>query len=146
MAPEPRRRQFRDYALAGEAAVYLIAARLVLTASPFQRIVRSATRAVRRTALTGGDRSRAISDVRWGIAAAGARLAGATVCYPRALAAQAMLRRRGVASTLTYGARTRGEGLDAHVWVTAGADAVVGYETADQYAVVAVYGNGNGRP
>jgi len=84
--------------------------------------------------------------VRWAIAAAAARLAGDTVCFPRALAARAMLRRRGVPSTLTYGARTRRDQFDAHVWLTAGADGVVGDEVAGEYTVVAVYENGPAGP
>ena len=146
MAVDVRRRRFRDYALACEAAVYLITARVALGVVPFPRIVRSSSRAVRRDPLTGRAREQAIADVRWAIAAAGARLAGDTVCFPRALAAQAMLRRRGVPSTLSYGARTRRDQLDAHVWLTAGGDGVVGHEVAGEYRVVKVYENGAAGP
>jgi hypothetical protein len=132
----------RDYVLAFEAAVGLLWARVLLGAVPFRRIASWSTREVRGRRLSDAEhRSRAIADVRWAIAAAGASLHGATACFPRALAAQAMLRRRGVATTMTYGARPSAGWLEAHVWLTAGADAVVGHEVAPEYSPIAVYSN-----
>jgi hypothetical protein len=39
------------------------------------------------------------------------------VCLPRALAAQAMLRRRGVGAQLCLGAARNAQGLAAHAWI-----------------------------
>ena len=42
------------------------------------------------------------------------------LCLPRALAAQAMLRRRGIASRLCLGVTREGGPLAAHAWVEIG--------------------------
>lgn len=131
----------RRYALAAEAAASLIAARAGLRVVPFRRVAAWTTRPVGGRVISDRARTRAIADVRWAIAAAGARLPGATLCFPRALAAQAMLRRRGVASALTYGTRRRGNALDAHVWVTAGDVIVIGEDVASDYVPVVTYSN-----
>jgi hypothetical protein len=140
-----RRRSARDVALAIDAAVCLTGARLALALVPFRWIVDVSIRPPRRVAAER-DRDRAIRDVRWAIAAAAARLPGETVCFPRALAAQSMLRRRGVATTMTYGARTRDARLDAHVWLTAGSTGIVGHEAASDFSALATYaGASHGR-
>ena len=61
------------------------------------------------------------------------------VCLPQALAARAMLRRRGVVSTLHFGLRLQGtrRSMEAHAWVTAGTIAVVGVPAADGFTVIA---------
>jgi len=83
---------------------------------------------------------RAIADVRWAVAAAAARLPGRTSCLARAVAAQAMLRRRRVSTTLFYGATSAPDRrLRAHAWLQAGDEAVVGQEAAPDYVVVAAY-------
>jgi hypothetical protein len=133
------RRTVRGYALALEAACYLACARAALVLIAFRHIAAYCTRGPRRTLAAGEARERALRDVRWAVAAAAARLPGKTVCFPRALAAQAMLRRRGVATTMTYGARSRSEQLEAHVWLTAGNEGVVGHDVAAEYAPLATY-------
>jgi len=93
-----------------------------------------------RLALSGAARAMLKKDVRWAIYTASHRLSENIVCFPRALAAQAMLRRRGVATTLYYGAsRTPGKGLNAHVWLQDGDEGVVGIRAAPGYAVLARY-------
>jgi hypothetical protein len=47
-----------------------------------------------------------------------------------------MLRRRGVPSSLTYGAKMLDGHLDAHVWVTAGTDGVVGHDVASGFSAL----------
>jgi hypothetical protein len=60
--------------------------------------------------------------------------------YERGLAAQWMLRRQGIASTLFYGiARDEGRALSAHVWVRAGVFDVVGCDNSDGFAAVAQF-------
>jgi len=48
------------------------------------------------------------------------------VCLPRALAAQAMLRRRGIASRLCLGVAREDRSLSAHAWVEIGGQVIVG--------------------
>lgn len=60
-----------------------------------------------------------VPSVNWAITAVAARFSAAT-CLVQALAAAAMLRRRGLDCRLQLGVRTRGEGgarIEAHAWV-----------------------------
>jgi transglutaminase superfamily protein len=61
------------------------------------------------------------------VAGVGRRLPG-TTCLVEALAADAMLRRRGVAPAVRFGARPRGRGAtpDAHAWLECDGIVVVG--------------------
>jgi hypothetical protein len=64
------------------------------------------------------------------------------VCLPRALAAQAMLRRRGIASRLCLGAARDGKSLSAHAWVEIGRDVIIGEigETGQAFTRIAQFG------
>lgn len=48
------------------------------------------------------------------------------VCLPQALAAQAMLRRRGIASRLCFGVAREGKMLAAHAWIEIGHKIIIG--------------------
>lgn len=65
------------------------------------------------------------------------RLPWRTMCFEEGLSAHWMLRRRGLASTLYYGAKTVDGKLQAHVWVRSGALDVTGCDTASQFALLA---------
>lgn len=57
------------------------------------------------------------------------------VCLPQAMAAQWMLRRRGLSSRLVIGARRRpGEDLELHAWLLSDGKGVVGHQEAETYA------------
>ena len=58
------------------------------------------------------------------------------VCLPQAMALQWMLRRRGVASRLFFGARRKAQdsGLDFHAWLTVGGECVIGGGEVETYA------------
>jgi hypothetical protein len=125
-----------------EAVSYLTIAGLAIRFVPFSRLVPIFRRALPRPELTGADRQRAIADVRRAVLAAASRLPNRPVCFPQAVAAQAMLRRRGVSTTMCYGAKTGGsDGINAHVWLMAGTDGVVGERTAAQFPLLAAYSN-----
>ncbi len=139
---EHGRRWLARRMLTAEAIVYLSIARLALTLVPFGRLTWFFERPTRRTELTGDARSRARKEVRSVIFGLHQRRPGATTCFHRAIAAQAMLRRRGVSTTLYYGATTLPtRGLATHAWVQDGPEGVVGHITArnDQYHVLARY-------
>jgi hypothetical protein len=62
------------------------------------------------------------------------------MCFEQGLAAQFMLRRRGVPSVLYYGAALDDQdGLSAHVWVRDGDVDIIGGEIASQFAVLATF-------
>jgi len=62
------------------------------------------------------------------------------MCFEQGLAAQLMLRRRGIASVLYFGVAPNDQnGLAAHVWVRDGDVDVVGGESASEFAVLATF-------
>ena len=73
------------------------------------------------------------------------------VCLPQAMAAQWMLRRRGISSRLFFGARRRPEtapsrdrpasGMDFHAWLTVGDACVLGGAERDTYVALPPFDN-----
>ena len=61
------------------------------------------------------------------------------VCFPRCLAASALLRARGIQSRLHYGVTREGDKLVTHTWLEAGGEVLIGGEVADKYATLAIY-------
>ena len=129
-----RRHSAADFALFGEAWLALGAAALRLKSLPFERVMRCKAPAAAET-LTPVEIDRLV----WAVTAARRRSWLRAVCIESALALRAMLRRRGVASTLHYGIRKEGEGLQAHVWLSLGGRIVIGGETIEQFTEVATF-------
>lgn len=122
-----------------EALVFLTAARFGLWLLPFARLTWFFERGG-QDKLRGAERTRVREGVQWAISEASLYLPGETVCFPRAIAAQLMLRRRGITTTLYYGAATLPtRELKAHVWLQDGAIGVVGHESAGEYHILARY-------
>jgi hypothetical protein len=66
------------------------------------------------------------------------------LCFQQGLAAQLMLRRRGIPSVLYYGAAQEDRtGLCAHVWVRDGEIDVIGGEIAHRFAILATFPSQN---
>jgi hypothetical protein len=59
------------------------------------------------------------------------------LCFEQGLAAFALLRWRGLDTTLHYGAATIDGELKAHVWVTSGDAEVMGCENKEDYGLLA---------
>lgn len=134
--------RIRSASLLVEAALCLLAARIALAVVPFRHLRRWIERPMHRPELSGDQRVRAREEIRstlW-ILQSNPRIH--TTCLQDAIAAQAMLRQRGVGTTLYYGAATRpGEGLAAHAWLQDGDTDVVGDPAArsHHYHVLARY-------
>lgn len=123
-----------------EAALSLILARLALRVVPFRRLKPFFIRPVHGPEVDGPARERLRREVVWAISRTARFLPGKTVCFPRGIVAQAMLRRRGVATTLYYGVTTgNSNGSTAHVWVQDGAQGVVGHRDIATYHILARY-------
>jgi hypothetical protein len=75
--------------------------------------------------------------VAWAINAAGARLPFHTTCLMRALAARAMLARRGVRGRIRIGISEDSKEFRAHAWVVVGERPVVGWFRNETYNVLA---------
>ena len=151
----------RPYLL--EAVLYLLAARFVLRVIPFQRLIWFFERPPKRpedtfaererigasspTPFTAGkdeiigtERERFRKAVQWLTNEAAWFLQGETVCLPRAIAAQVLLRRRGIGTTLYYGAATLPErGLTAHAWLQDGSEVIIGNHDGQDYHILACY-------
>jgi len=123
-----------------EGLITLTNAYLLIKLLPFPWLERLMNRDNRRQQLRGTARDRMIGDVRWAIERATSTLPWEIVCFPRALAAQLMLRRYGVSTTLYYGAATRPEqGLTAHTWLQDGANGVIEHEQASDFHCLTSY-------
>jgi hypothetical protein len=123
-----------------EAALWLLAARLALRVLPFRWLAKFFERPPKAPEVVGAERERLREEVRWAIHRATRQLPGKTVCFPRAITAQVMLRRRGMGTTLYYGAaKVPGQGLMTHVWVQDGNEGVIGHLMARGYHTLARY-------
>jgi hypothetical protein len=123
-----------------EAFFWLWTARQVLQWVPFPRLAPWLSRGVTTVETTGPERLRLCRKVRGTVLRAARCLPGRFVCFPRALAAQRMLRRRRIGTELYYGAAVLpDQGLKTHVWLQDGPVGVVGYRAAERYRVLACY-------
>jgi hypothetical protein len=122
-----------------EASAHLVAARLAVRLLPYRVLTRLFELSSRRPEFTGSERARICLDVRSAVEGASRRLPG-SVCLPRALAAQAMLRRRGITTTLYLGvARSPAAPHPSHAWLKDGELGVAGTRASGDYHAVASY-------
>jgi hypothetical protein len=120
-----------------EAAVMLVLARLAVRFVPPARVFAWANQPPRRIHRFAVDE---IDWISWAVENLGARSWMNALCLPRALAAHAMLRRRGIASRLCLGVAREGGDLAAHAWVEVGKDKIVGGDEADGFTRLAEFG------
>lgn len=131
-----------------EAVICLAVAGLAIAVLPFRYVGWLAARPTSRHEPPQKIRSMEVKSVRWAILASARQVPWHAVCFQRGLAAQFMLRRRGIPSVLYYGAAPDGRnGLAAHVWVRDGDVDVVGGEIASRFALLATFPpKGGSRP
>lgn len=135
----PRRR-----VLLAEAMLCLLGARLALVFIPFPRLAGHLGQLVPPEA-AGSDsvapaarEAQTAADIGWAVSRAARYVPVRAVCLPQAMAARLMLRRRGIASTMHFGAaRGRERPLDAHAWLDAAGVEVTGYPVGKQFAEIA---------
>ena len=120
-----------------EAAVTMVLARLAVRFVSAARIFAWADRPPRRIRRFAVDE---IAWVSWAVENLGAKPWMNAFCLPRALAAHAMLRRRGIASRLCLGVARDSDALSAHAWVEIGDDKIVGGAEADGFTPLATFG------
>jgi len=121
-----------------ESAAALLAASLAVKVLPFNWAIRLGSRPI---GLPHPEHSAEVmSNVQWAIDAAARRMPWNAVCIQRGLAAQWMLRRRGIDAHLHYGLTNDDDNaLKAHVWVEAMGEVLVGGEEAGDYVRVATF-------
>ena len=121
-----------------EALVLLAFSSAAIRLLPFSRVGRLASLRLGRA--RSGCREALVGQVAWALTACARRAPWRSVCFQQGLAAQIMLRRRGVDATLFYGAaQDKTQGLSAHVWVRAGRRDVVGCDAAEGFAILATF-------
>jgi hypothetical protein len=120
-----------------EAAVMLVLARLAVRLASPARIFAWADRPPRRIRRFAVDE---IAWISWAVENLGAKPGMNALCLPRALAAHAMLRRRGIASRLCLGVARDRSALSAHAWVEVGKEKIVGGADADGFTPLATFG------
>lgn len=119
-----------------EATLFLGLARLVLLTLPFSRIEPW----LRLSPDSGLCDARTILAVGEAVTVAARNVPWNAVCLPQAMAAKAMLARRGQGSALLLGAAKVNDGLTAHAWLVAGGEVVVGEEGMAEVAPLARFG------
>jgi hypothetical protein len=131
-----------------EAAVWLLLARVALLAVPFPKLARRLGAFVpptdERVIVARQDGSaqdaRLAQEIGWATVRAARHVPFRAVCLPQAMAARIMLRRRGVASVLHFGAaKGKDKPIDAHAWLDAAGVEVTGYPVAAQFAEIACF-------
>jgi Transglutaminase-like superfamily len=120
-----------------EAAVMIVLARLAVRFIPPARIFSWADRPPRRINRFAADEANWIA---WAVQTAAAKPGINALCLPRALAAHAMLRRRGIASRLCLGVARGQSGLAAHAWVEVGKQKIDAGGVEAGYARLAEFG------
>jgi hypothetical protein len=133
----------RERLLLGEAVIWLMGARLALTAVPFARLA-AWFGTLRKPGEAGTPESgmppdNAVArDVGWAVTRAARYVPFRAVCLPQAIAAKAMLNRRRIANVMHFGvARKVDERLQAHAWLDAAGEEVTGFPVAPDMVEVA---------
>ena len=116
------------------AAGLLTAASAIVALLPFRRAIRFGGPVLR-------DGSISVDEAFWAVEAAARRMPWRAMCIEKGLVVQRMLRLGGVDAILHYGARHHpGSGrLEAHVWVRAGGEIIMGGEQAADFAELATF-------
>ena len=130
-----RRLVSRDGAHVAEAIAYLALARVAVRVLPFRRLAPRLGVAHAETPAEPGPHP-ASRRVAWALSAAARRAPWRTECLEQAIAAKAMLRRRGIASTLYLGVARE---VAPHAWLRVGDVNVTGGSDVARYAVVASF-------
>jgi len=121
-----------------EAGMFLAFSAACIAILPFRAVGTLAGRASARRPISAKARAATRGQVRWAVEACARRVPWKAVCFQQGLSAHLMLRRRGIASTLCYGASLDpSRGLVAHVWVRDGEVDVIGGEDASRFEVFA---------
>jgi hypothetical protein len=123
-----------------EATFWLAVAAFTIAVLPFRHVGHLAERPIHGPEPPQQKRAPMVRRIRWAVIASAHRVPWRAVCFQQGLAAQLMLRRRGVPSILYYGAAPDNQnGLSAHVWVRDGDVNVIGGEIASRFTMLATF-------
>jgi len=130
--------------LLAEAVLGLLVARFLLSFVSFPQLARRFGTLVtptdpRLTKVVDADpdQARIAQEVSWAVTRAARHAPFKAVCLPQAMTAQAMLKRRGIASVLHFGGLTgEAKSLDSHAWLDAAGVQVTGYPVEERLAEI----------
>lgn len=126
-----------------EAIAELLRAKVLVHTFPFRRLARTLGRPQAETPPAIEPARRAVAvQVSWAVQCAARHVPLGFVCLPQAIAAQRMLRRRAIASTLYLGVATDREnpdGIAAHAWLRAGDKILTGEHEAAHHRQLASF-------
>jgi len=135
-------------ALVVESVVWLLLARLALILIPFPWLAwwlgtfvpPNDARALQARNRNSQDQALYAEDIGWAVTRAARYVPFKAVCLPQAMAARIMLKRRGVASVLHFGAgKGQDKPLDAHAWLDAAGVEVTGYPVTRNFAEIGCF-------
>jgi hypothetical protein len=121
-----------------EAAVWLGCARLAILILPFRRIAPFLGRNMAQSLETEDFANRELLDrISWAVTTASRHLPWDCLCLAQALAGKAMLKRRGVTSTLYLGlAKGEEASLLAHAWLRCGNRILTGEREMAEFTII----------
>ena len=138
----------RHRALAIEATIYLWLARMALIFVSFPRIARrlgafvapTDARALKARESGPPQAAATAKEIGWAVTRAARYMPFKAVCLPQAMAARVMLKRRGIASVMHFGAAAgKDKPFDAHAWLDAAGVEVTGYPVAKGFAEIGCF-------
>jgi hypothetical protein len=133
----------RRQLLVVEACASMFVARVSLAIFPFRRIARGLgafvpptdPRVLAQAEDAPVEQVRVARAVGWAVRSSAPYMPFRAVCLQQAIAAQAMLRRRGIASVMHFGAgKSDDKPIDAHAWLDAAGVKVTGYPVAATFS------------
>jgi hypothetical protein len=139
---------WRRQLLVAEACASMLAARMTLLVLPFPRVARrlgdfvapADPRVAQRAAATTPGQAATARAIGWAVRSAAPFMPFRSVCLQQAMAAHAMLRRRGIASVMHFGASPSGaRAIDAHAWLDAAGVKVTGYPIPHDMGEIACF-------
>jgi hypothetical protein len=131
-----------------EAAARLLAARVKLLLVPFPVLARrlgdfvppTDPRVIAARTAGGTEHKQTIETIAAVVALAARNVPFKAVCLPQAMAAKAMLDRRGIASVMHFGAGFGiAKNIDSHAWLDAAGIPVTGYPISPGTAEIACF-------
>jgi len=129
----------RRQLLVAEATVSMAVARISLAVFPFRKVAKGFgafvppgdPRVSAKAEGAGAGDARAAREIGWAVRTAAPWMPFRSVCLQQAMAAHAMLKRRGIGSVMHFGAgKSVEKPLDAHAWLDAAGVKVTGYPVA----------------
>ena len=138
----------RRQLLVAEASASMAIARISLAIYPFRKLAKgfgafvppNDPRALASAAKAGEEHARAAKEIGWAIRTAAPWMPFRSVCLQQAMAAHAMLKRRGIGSVMHFGAgKSVEKPLDAHAWLDAAGVKVTGYPVASNLSEIGCF-------